>query len=395
MCLVLLRKGIAKQASCAPAALGRGRAVLSGVQKASHARAARSRVRALVVKGSICYLRRVAERTMAPEGSSVRLLVAGDKSSAGKSTVSLGLLAALLESGFSGSELAYIKPATQCVSSTLTARFCQSHGIAYEHIGPVVFYRGFTRDRLDHDLAAGESVAFAAEAEAEASTAVTDEPLTTRCARAVDRISRGKRLTLIDGVGYPSVGSIVGCSSADVAIACRAPVVIVGRPGVGDAVDSFNLCAAFFEARRVPVLGGIFNKLNPTGFYGLDKCNEYVSKYMAHYRPRQRVYGMLPKHETLAGAAAEETCGFAFKHPPQPDEAGPLTPEDEASIALVASLFKEHVDVKTLVDDLTEASAAPAKWVRELPSFPGTDDGEGEAADAAADGANGSKRPRK
>ena len=32
-----------------------------------------------------------------------------------------GLLAALLESGFQGSELAYIKPATQCVSSTLTA----------------------------------------------------------------------------------------------------------------------------------------------------------------------------------------------------------------------------------------------------------------------------------
>ena len=75
---------------------------------------------------------------MAPE-SGLRILVAGDKSSAGKSTVSMGLLAALLESGFTASELAYIKPATQCVSSTLTARFCQSTGLAYEHIGPVVF----------------------------------------------------------------------------------------------------------------------------------------------------------------------------------------------------------------------------------------------------------------
>ena len=36
----------------------------------------------------------------------------------------------------------------------LTARFCQSQGIAYfEHIGPVVHYRGMTRARLDHDLA--------------------------------------------------------------------------------------------------------------------------------------------------------------------------------------------------------------------------------------------------
>ena len=46
--------------------------------------------------------------------------------------------------------------------------------------------------------------------------------------------------------------------------------------------------------------------------------------------------------ENLANAAAEETCGFAFKHPPQPDEAGPLTTEDEKHIALVQQLFKEH-----------------------------------------------------
>lgn len=183
---------------------------------------------------------------------SLRVLVAGDKSHAGKSTVSLGLLAALLESGFSGSDIAYIKPATQCVSSTLTARFCQANGIAYEHIGPVVFYRGFTRGQLD-----------AVDTDA--------SPLVERCAEAVERISSGKKLTLIDGVGYPAVGSIVSCSSADVAVACRAPVVVVGRPGVGDAIDSFNLCASYFEAQRVPVLGGIFNKLGTSGFYS-ERC---------------------------------------------------------------------------------------------------------------------------
>ena len=134
-------------------------------------------------------------------------------------------------------------------------------------------------------------------------------------------------------MGYPSVGSIVGCSSVDVAIACRAPVVIVGRPGVGDAVDSFNLCASFFEAQRVPVLGGIFNKLPTTGFYSLSKCDEFVRKYMTARRPRQRVYGMLPKQDMLANAAAEETCGFAFTHPEQPEEAGALSDEDKASSA--------------------------------------------------------------
>ena len=72
--------------------------------------------------------------------------------------------------------------------------------------------------------------------------------------------------------------------------------------GVGDAVDSFNLCARYFEAQRVPVLGGIFNKLAPAGFYSLDNCRRYVSSYMALRRPRQRVYGMLPAQESLASA---------------------------------------------------------------------------------------------
>ena len=31
-----------------------------------------------------------------------------------------------------------------------------------------------------------------------------------------------------------------------------------------------------------------------------------------------------------ASAAAEETCGFAFTHPEQPEEAGPLSADDEA-----------------------------------------------------------------
>jgi len=310
--------------------------------------------------------------------SNIRILVAGDKSHAGKSTVSLGLLAALLDSGcFKPSELAYIKPATQCVSSTLTARFCQSAGIAYEHIGPVVFYRGMTRAALDQP----------ASGEADVATATADDAanFVAKCATAVDRISSGKRLTLIDGVGYPSVGSIIGCSSADVAIACRAPVLIVGRPGVGDAVDSFNLCAAYFEAQRIPVLGGMFNKLQPTGFYGRDKCDAYIRKYFAARRPRQRVYGLLPAHEQLASLAGEESCGFVYKHPAQPEEAGALSADDEAAIGVVRQLFREYVDTPQLVDDVRAASADPTAWLRELPMFPGT---------SSSSAASGAKRGR-
>ena len=243
----------------------------------------------------------------------MRVVVAGDKSHAGKSTVSLGLLAALLEAGFLPSELAYIKPATQCVSSTLTARFCEENGIACEHIGPLVFYRGCTRTLLDEQEEPTNTTNSTKSNQTGTSAPVGPNALSERCAAAVERISQGKRLTLIDGVGYPSVGSIVGCSSADIAIACRAPVLLVGKAGVGDAIDSFNLCACFFEARRIPVLGGIFNKLPPTGFYGLQKCGEYVRKYMRIARPRQRVYGLLPASE-VNSSQIRHICAISYRY---------------------------------------------------------------------------------
>ena len=284
----------------------------------------------------------------------LRLLVAGDKSQSGKSTVSLGLLQALLDLGYAPEELAYIKPATQCVSSTLTARFCEARGIACEHIGPVVYYRGFTREQIDAppDAAAARGASLVAE-----------------CAAAVERISRGKRLTLIDGVGYPSVGSVVGCSSADVAVACRAPVLIVGKQGVGDAVDSFNLCARFFEAQRVPVLGVVFNKLPPKGFYGLEQCERYVRRYFEASRPRQRVYGVLPQSAGLAALAPEEACGLNYERPDPPPPAGEMTADDEAALATVATLFRAHFDAAGLVADLADADARPAEWAQALAEY--------------------------
>lgn len=84
------------------------------------------------------------------------------------------------------------------------------------------------------------------------------------------------QLVMVDGVGYPAVGSIVGVSNADLAQALgpSTPVLLVGRPGVGDAVDSFNLNATFFRHRGLRVLGVVFNRLPLEGFYALEHCKE-------------------------------------------------------------------------------------------------------------------------
>ena len=111
---------------------------------------------------------------------------------------------------------------------------------------------------------------------------------------------------------------------------------------------------------------------------------------MALHRPRQRVYGLLPLHSDLAGLAGEETCGFAYKHPPEPEEAGVMTLEDEGAVKVVAQLFKEHVDTRQLVADLIEASTNPTAWVRMRKAFPGTSAANTELGDNTP----GTKRSR-
>jgi len=204
------------------------------------------------------------------------VFVAGEKSQAGKSSVCLGLLGSLLRLGFRNSDISYIKPATQCEQPQLIWQFCQSNSIDCEGIGPVVFYQGFTREFLKGNLG-------------------TRSYWLNEVKLAVNKISRGKKFVIIDGVGYPAVGSICQLSNADIAEWLQIPVLIVGKSGVGDAVDSFNLNANFFESRGICVLGGIFNKLQLTGYYSLENCREAVTSYFTKFRSNQKAYGFIPQ----------------------------------------------------------------------------------------------------
>jgi len=68
----------------------------------------------------------------------VRIFVAGDRSSVGKSSMCLGILGNLLRLGYDPSSLAYIKPATQSESTQLIQLFCEKHNVHCVPIGPVV-----------------------------------------------------------------------------------------------------------------------------------------------------------------------------------------------------------------------------------------------------------------
>eukprot|EP01032_Pedospumella_encystans_P014223 gene14223-16352_t len=204
-----------------------------------------------------------------------QLFLSGDRSSVGKSSMCLAILVSLLRKGVPPSALAYIKPVTQCEADQPVTVFCNRVGISNRGIGPVVFYKGFTRAYLNGETAPAE--------------ALLDEAHS-----AVAEISQRKMFTLVDGVGYPSVGSICNLSNADVAKKLNAPVLLVGKSGVGDAVDSYNLNSAYFELKGVRVLGGVFNKLPLDGYYSLDNCKDAVSMYFQQFKPLEMPYGFVP-----------------------------------------------------------------------------------------------------
>lgn len=260
-----------------------------------------------------------------------RLFVSGDRSNVGKSTMCLGILSSLLRLGVKASDLAYIKPVTQNEDEQPVSQFCSKVGIAHRAIGPVVFYKGFTRAFL-----AGETD--------------SAEILLQKICTAVDEIGKGKKLVIVDGVGYPSVGSICCISNADVARALNCPVLLIGKAGVGDAVDSYNLNAAYFESFGVQVLGGIFNKFASEGFYNLESCKLAISSYFETQNLSQFPYGFLPmltdiKSITESNSASNETLSELNEH--QQEKQPSSSMEDG-----ITKEFLNRVNLQRLVLDI-------------------------------------------
>lgn len=202
------------------------------------------------------------------------LYVMGSESGAGKSTVCLGILAQLLESGFSADRLAYIKPVTQCIAKQPVALFCEQQHIQYRDIGSLVFSKGFSKDFID-DLTPG-----------------SDALLAEALAHIVD-LGKGKAVVIIDGVGDPAVGSVVGVANVDVAVALACRVIFVGRPGIGAAIDNTVLCVSFMQHKGIKEIGIIYNKIPPEA---LAEIKQYVSKRLPELLPEVTLLGFIANH---------------------------------------------------------------------------------------------------
>jgi len=165
----------------------------------------------------------------------------------GKTTTSLGLIAAIHERGL---RLGFMKPVGQRYLVIDGTRADEDAVLmsevfdlpdALNDMSPVTLPRRFTTDfilgRITDDLEAQVASAYA-------------------------NVAADKDLVVVEGTGHAGVGAVVGLSNARAAAMLQAPVIIVSEGGVGRPIDEIVLNRALFAAHGVEVLGAVVNKVD-------------------------------------------------------------------------------------------------------------------------------------
>ena len=215
--------------------------------------------------------------------------VAGWGSGAGKTTMCEALLRGALAKLSGPSQLGYIKPVTQCEAVTDVVEYCDRAGIEAIGIGPVVFQKGFTNTFIGCS---------------EGSLAERQASLLRTVVEGVGALRARRFFTVVDGVGYPSVGSCCGVGNGDVAATLSLPVVLIAPNGLGDAIDTFELMYAYFTHKKANVVGVVFNKLKNTARHHVDENERIIRQYFAECHPNLILVGFVREKQTEAGDAA-------------------------------------------------------------------------------------------
>ena len=176
-----------------------------------------------------------------------QLYLAATGMNRGKTTVSLGLLAALFGRGL---RTGFIKPVgqryamvdgTPADEDAILVKSAFDLPDPLDALSPVHIPRGFTKAYIG-----GEVV----------------EDLGARIRAAYERVAQGRDVLLVEGTGHAGVGSVVDLSNAQVAAMLGARAIIVSEAGVGRPIDEIVLNHALFQRHGVEVVGAVVNKVD-------------------------------------------------------------------------------------------------------------------------------------
>ncbi len=207
-----------------------------------------------------------------------RVFIAATRQNDGKTTASLGLIAALQQHY---PRVGYIKPVGQRFVEIAEQKIDEDIVLmdsVYQlncplvDMSPIAVEPDFTRKYLQSS---------------------NNEALVKTIQKAFDRVAWEKDFVLCEGSGHAGVGSVFDLSNAQVAKILGAKVIIVTQGGIGKPIDEVALNQALFEKEGVEIIGVIINKVIGTKL-------DYVSDFARRGFKRKglELLGVLP-HERI------------------------------------------------------------------------------------------------
>lgn len=208
-----------------------------------------------------------------------KIFIAATQQNDGKTTVSLGLIAALKKRF---DRIGFIKPIGQ--------RYLMEQGykvdedsVLIEHIfgikcnikdmSPIAIERGFTERFIEKGA---------------------DEDYASLIKESYEKVAKDNDLVIIEGTGHAGVGSVLGFSNAAVARLLDANVIMISSGGVGKPIDEVILNKALLDREKVTLAGVIVNKVLPEKY---ERIAKLVKKGMS--QKNLEVFGVLPYQKVL------------------------------------------------------------------------------------------------
>jgi BioD-like phosphotransacetylase family protein len=227
-----------------------------------------------------------------------RIFIAATRQNDGKTTASLGLIAALQQHF---PRVGYIKPVGQRFVEVEEQKIDEDTVLMDSvfrlncplvDMSPIAVEPDFTRKYLQSS---------------------NNDALVRKIQKAFDRVAWEKDFVLCEGSGHAGVGSVFDLSNAQVARTLGAKVIIVTQGGIGKPIDEVALNQALFEKEGVEIIGVILNKV-------LGEKIDYVTEFARRGLKRKglELLGVIPHQRLLSiptvGLIAEELNAEALNN---------------------------------------------------------------------------------
>jgi len=208
-----------------------------------------------------------------------KIFVAATQQNDGKTTVSLGLIAALKKRF---DRIGFIKPIGQ--------RYLMEQGYKVDEdsilieklfgikcnikdMSPIAIEKGFTERFIEKGA---------------------DEDYEKLIKDSYEKVAKDNDLVIIEGTGHAGVGSVFNLSNATVARLLDANVMMISSGGVGKPIDEVMLNKALLDKEGVSLAGIVVNKVLPEKY---DRISKFVKKGLE--QKGLNVFGMLPYQKIL------------------------------------------------------------------------------------------------